>query len=129
MGTRAQIEVRQGKKVVRVYSEFDGSPRNILPVLRTVASAGYATPHRIAQAIVREFGGDTISIIDEDRSDWMSYLYVVDVSSKPWRVRQTAAEAVELPRKPDGSLDDSNEALDDPKNLVRAVTRYIRIGG
>lgn len=133
MGTRAQVDVRQGKKVVRVYSQFDGSPRNILPVLRTVASAGFSTPYRIAQAIVREFGGDdnddTVRIIDEheDRSDEVSYHYVVDASSRPWRVRQTQAETVDLPTKPDGSIDDSPEAFERAKTLP-AVTRSFRIG-
>ena len=125
MGTRAQIDVRQGNKVVRVYSQFDGSPRNILPVLRATASAGYSTPFRIAQAVVREFGGDTSRIIDEDRSD-VSYHYAVDVSAKPWRVRQTRNEAVDLPTKPDGSLDDSEEAFDNAP-VLPAVTRSIHI--
>ena len=126
MGTRAQIDVRQGNKVVHVYSQFDGTPRNILPALRAAASAGYSTPYRIAQAIVREFGGDTIRIIDEDRGKYMSYLYVIDVSTKPWRVRQTRAAAIDLPVKPDGSLDDSDEALFNSPELP-AVTRNIRI--
>ena|SRR5258708_6534479 len=127
MGTRAQIDVRQGKKVVRVYSQFDGSPRNILPVLRAAASAGYSTPFRIAQAVIREFGGgDTIRIINEDRSD-VSYRYAVDVSTKPWRVRQTEMETVDLPRKADGSLDDSTEAFENAK-VIPAVTRSFRIG-
>lgn len=127
MGTRAQIDVRQGKKVVRVYSQFDGSPRNILPALRAAASAGYSTPFRIAQAFIREFGGgDTIRIINEDRSG-VSYRYVVDVSTKPWRVRQTEMETVDLPRKADGSLDDSTEAFENAK-VIPAVTRSFRIG-
>lgn len=127
MGTRAQIDIRQGDKVVRVYSQFDGSPRNILPALRAAARAGCSTPFRIAQAVIREFGGgDTIRIIDEDRSEYMSYLYVIDASSKPWRVKQTKGEAVDLPTKPDGEIDDSTEALENAK-IIPAVTRSFRI--
>jgi hypothetical protein len=133
MGTRAQIDVRQGKKMVRVYSQFDGSPRNVLPALRAAARSGCSTPLRIARAVIREFGGDdTIRIIDEDRSDEVSYRYVVEASSRPWRVRQTRMEAVNLPTKADGSVVISKEALkealDDPKNIIPAVTRSYRIG-
>ena len=127
MGTRAQIDVRQGNKVIRVYAQFDGTPRNILPALRAVANEGYSTPYRIAQAIVREFPSDFARITDEDRSDEMSYLFVVDVSSKPWRVRQTQAEGIELPRKADGSIDDSDEAWENAP-VLPAVTRSFRIG-
>ena len=133
MGTRAQIEVRQGNKMVRIYSPTDGFPRHILPALRAAARAGCSTPFRIAQAVIRQFPDDFgIRIIYEDRSKYVSYLYVVDVSSKPWRVRQTETETVNLPIKPDGSLDYSTEALEealnDPKKIVPAVTRSFRIG-
>src|SRR5882762_340008 len=90
MGTRAQIDIRQGNKtVVRVYTEFDGFPHNILPALRAAASAGYSKPLSIARAVIKQFGGTDILITDEDKSDYVSYRYAVDVSSKPWRVRQT----------------------------------------
>jgi hypothetical protein len=127
MGTRAQIDIHQGGKVVRVYSEFDGSPRNILLTLRAAASAGRSNPFRIARTVVREFGGDTIYITDEDQSKWVSYHYVVDASSSPWHVRYTKMPTVDLPIKSDGSLDCSTEALNSSR-LLPAVTRSVRIG-
>jgi hypothetical protein len=128
MGTRAQIDVMRSGEIVRLYASLDGFPRNILPALRAAASEGRKTPFRIAQAIVRQLPEDFIEIIDDDQSEWVSYHFKVDVSSKPWRVCQIEAAGVVLPRKPDGSLDDSNEAFDDPKNQIPAVVRNIRIG-
>ena len=130
MGTRAQVDVQQGNKIVRVYTGTDGFPRNILPALRAAASEGRTTPFRIAQSIVRWFPKDfDIEILDtdDDQSDWASYHYVVDVSSKPWRVRQTKAAVVNLPIKPGGSLDYSSEALRNSP-VLPAVTRSFRIG-
>lgn len=125
MGTRAQIDIRQGNKtVVRVYSEFDGFPHNILPALRAAASAGYSKPLSIARAVIKQFGGTDILITDEDKSDYVSYRYAVDISSKPWRVRQTKMAGWELPTNPDGSCDDSFTK----GKLLPAVTRSFRIG-
>jgi hypothetical protein len=126
MGTRAQINIRQGNKVVRVYSQFGGFAHNIVPALRAAASAGYSKPLSIARAIIKQFGGTDIRIIDEDRSD-VSYRYAVNVSTKPWRVRQTEMAGYELPTNPDGSLNDSKEALENAK-FIPAVTRSFRIG-
>jgi hypothetical protein len=129
MGTRAQIDVRQGKKVIRTYTQFDGFPRNILPALRAAASARHSTPSRIARAVIKQWGlsGGEMQIIDEDYGDGLDYRYVVDASSKPWRVRQTRSACCDLPTKPDGSLDDSKEAFENAK-IVPAVTRSFRIG-
>jgi hypothetical protein len=129
MGTRAQIDVRQSNKVIRIYTQLDGFPRNILPALRAAAGAGYSKPSRIARAIIQYWdnsGGSGMRIITEDRSD-VSYRYIVDVSSKPWRVRQTRMEGYRLTIKPDGSIDDSDEALTSGKR-VPAATRSLRIG-
>jgi hypothetical protein len=128
MGTRAQINIQQGNKVVSVYTGMDGFPRNILQTLRAAASAGRSTPFRIAQAVVREWGSDTMRIIgqNDDQSKWVSYLYNVDVSKKPWRVRYTQEETVDLPTLPNGELDDSNEAFAEAKTNP-AVTRYTSI--
>jgi len=123
MGTRAQIDIRQGNKtVVRVYTEFDGFPHNILPALRAAASAGYSKPLSIARAVIKQFGGTDILITDEDKSDYVSYRYAVDVSSKPWRVRQTEMAGWEFPTNPDGTHSFTKG------KLLPAVTRSFRIG-
>jgi hypothetical protein len=128
MGTRAQINIRKDKEVVRVYIPLDGYPEVILPVLHNVAITRRSKPLSIAQAIVEEFPDD-VRIIDkeDDQSKYVSYRYNVNVSSKPWRVRETKAEVLDLPTKPDGSLDYSTEALENAP-VLPAVTRNIRIG-
>ena len=124
MGTRAQIDVRQGNKVIRLYSQYDSYPRNILPALRAAASAGYSKPSSIARAIIKYFPDDFgMRVITEDRAD-VSYRYTVDASSKPWRVRQTRTACYEMPTNADGSLDDSFTT----NKLLPAVTRSFRIG-
>lgn len=128
MGTRAQIDVcERNKVVVRIYSQFDGYPSNILLALRGAMNAG-PKPLHIARAIIRQFPDDFgIEIIDEDLSEHVSYHYVVDVDSKPWRVRQTRMAGYELPTLPNGEIDDSNEAFAAAKRMP-AVTRSFRIG-
>lgn len=126
MGTRAQIDVCQGNKVIRIYSQFDSSPRNILPTLRAAASTGESKPSCIARAIIKHWAGDKMRIIAEDRAD-VDYRYIVNTSSKPWRVHQTKMAGYELPIKPDGSYDDSNAAFESAK-LIPAGTRSFRIG-
>jgi hypothetical protein len=123
MSERAQIDVRQGDKVIRIYSGW-GIPRNILPALRAAASAGHSKPLAIAREIVRQVpdSGFGLHIIaeDYDRSN-LDYSYTVDVSSTPWRVRQTRMPGYKLIDNADGSV-----SVDDSK-LMPAVTRSFRI--
>jgi hypothetical protein len=97
MGTRAQIDVRHGKKVSRIYTQFDGFPHNILPAIREAASAGHSKPSSVAsvaRAIMKQWavsGGGQMQKLTEDCDD-VSYRYILDISSKPWRVRCLAAD-------------------------------------
>jgi hypothetical protein len=123
MSEKSQIDVRQGNKVVCIYSGW-GTPRNILPALRAAASAGHSKPLDIAHEIVRQvpdasFG---LRIIGKDCDpDDLSYRYTVDVTSTPWRVRQTRMQHLKVIDNGDGT------GCVDP-NLIPAVTRSFRIG-
>jgi hypothetical protein len=123
MSERAQIDVRQGDKVIRIYSGW-GIPRNILPALRAAASAGHSKPLAIAREIVRQVPDSSFGLHiiaeDYDRSN-LDYSYTVDVSSTPWRVRQTRMPGYKLIDNGDGSV-----SVDDSK-LMSAVTRSFRI--
>jgi hypothetical protein len=124
MSESAQIDVRQGNKVIRIYSGW-GIPRNILPALRAAASAGHSKPLDIAREVIRQvpdasFG---LRIIGQDYDpNALSYRYTVDVSSTPWRARQTKMPGHKLIFNGDGT------ASVDP-NLTPAVSRSFRIGG
>jgi hypothetical protein len=128
MSEKAQIDVRQGNKVIRIYSGW-GIPRNILPALRAAASAGPSKPLDIAREIIRQvpdasFG---LRIIGKDYDpDDLSYRYTVDVSSTPWRVRQTRMAGYKWLDLPNGEIDDSFS--EGSRKLLPAVTRNFRIG-
>lgn len=124
MSERAQIDVVQGNKVIRIFSGW-GNPRNILPALRAAASVGHSKALDIARAIIRNvpdasFG---LRIIAQDwpHQDDLSYRYKVDVSSAPWRVAQTTM--------PHYKFIDHGDGTGSPApNLTPAVTRNLRIG-
>lgn len=122
MSEKAQIDVQQGNKVIRVFSGW-GIPRNILPALRAAASVGHSKPLDIAQEIIRQvpdasFG---LHIIAEDHdSDDLMYRYVVDVASTPWRVRQTKMPCIKLKHNGNGGLTFDKR--------MPASTRSFRIG-
>jgi hypothetical protein len=123
MSERAQIDVRQGDKIIRIYSGW-GMPRNILPALRAAASAGHSNPLDIAREIIHQVSDTSfgLEIIDQDSDpDSLAYRYTVDVSSAPWRVRQTRMPGHKLIFNGDGT------ASVDPE-ITPAVTRSFRLG-
>jgi hypothetical protein len=123
MSERTQIDVRNGGKVVRIYSGW-GIPRNILPALRAAVTAGLSKPLDIAREIIRQVPDASwgLHIIAEDEpEDSLSFRYVVDTSLTPWRVRQTRMPGHKLIDRGDGTFGV------DPK-LTPAVTRSFRIG-
>jgi hypothetical protein len=119
---KAQIDVRQGNKVIRIFSGW-GVPRNILPALRAAAKVRHSKPLDIAYEVMRQvpdasFG---LHIIGEDYDPKaLSYRYNVDVSSKPWRVRQTKMPGHKWTDNGDGTASVNPD-------LTPAVTRSIRI--
>jgi hypothetical protein len=120
---KAQIDVRQGSKVVRIFSGW-GIPRNILPALRAAAKAGHSKPLQIAYEVMRKVSDASfgLHIIAKDYDpDWLSYRYDVDVSSKPWRVRQTRMPGYKIIDRGDGT------SFIDNSKLTPAITRSIRI--
>jgi hypothetical protein len=123
MSEKAQIDVRQGNKVIRIYSGW-GIPRNILPALRAAANAGHAKPLNIAREIIRQVRDTSfgLHIIGEDfeGQDDLSYRYTVDVASKPWRVDRTKMPHHKL-------IDNGNGTASVDPNLMPAVTRKFRI--
>jgi hypothetical protein len=122
MSEKAQIDVKQGNKVIRIYSGW-GIPRNILPALRATAESGLTKPLDIAREIMKQvkdasFG---LRIVPTDVDPgWLSYRYTVDVAATPWRVQQT--------KMPHHKVIDNGDGTGsiDPK-LTPAVTRNIRI--
>jgi hypothetical protein len=123
MSERTQIDVRQGTKVVRIYSGW-GIPRNILPALRAAVTAGHSKPLQIAREIIRQvpdasFG---LHIIGKDYDpEALSFRYTVDVASIPWRVSQT--------KMPHYKIHDNGDGTGSPdRNLTPAVTRSFPIG-
>src|SRR5262245_50743939 len=98
MGTRAQVDIRQGKKVVHLYAQFDGCPSNIVPLLEDAAEARLSGATKIAKEIARlEPGFLTIKPKEYLDSQSVNYHYVVDVASKPWQVEETTEAYVDLP--------------------------------
>lgn len=122
MSERTQIDVKQGDKVIRIFSGW-GNPRNILPALRAAVQAGHSRPLDIAREIIRQvpdrsFG---LRIIEKDaQQDSLSYRYSVDVSSIPWRVSQT--------NMPHHKITDRDGIGYVSPVLSPAVTRSFRIG-
>ena len=123
MSEKAQIDVRQGNKVIRIYSGW-GIPRNILPALRAAVKVRHSRPLDIAREIIRQVPDASygLRIIGQDyNQDALSFRYDVDVSSTPWRVRQT--------KMPHYKLIDNGDGTGSPApNLTPAVTRSFRIG-
>ena len=124
MSEKAQIDVQQGNKVIRIFSGW-GIPRNILPALRAAAQARHSKPLDIAREVIRQVRDASFGLRiigkDYEHQDDLSYRYAVDVSSKPWRVRQTKMPGHKI------IITGKHTAYVDPK-LQPAVTRSIRIG-
>lgn len=128
MGTHAQIDVRQGTKVVHVHVSMDGQPGAVLPALRAAARANRSTLRGMVTEILQEHPAASIS--EENHSDdSLSYRYLVDVSTKLWRVKQTQTPSLDLPTLPNGEIDCSKEALERASNSpeLPAKVRYFRI--
>ena len=122
MSERAQINVTQGNKVIRIYSGW-GIPRNILPALRAAAKAGHSRPLDIAREIIRQIPDTSFGlriVANDEPKDTLAYRYSVDVSSKPWRVQRTKMPHYKL-------IDNGNGTASVDRTLQPAVTRTIRV--
>ncbi|MGB7730007.1 MAG: hypothetical protein WBL50_18400 [Candidatus Acidiferrum sp.] len=123
MSEKAQINIQQGNKVIRIFSGW-GIPRNIRPALRAAASAEHTSLIDIAREIIRQVPDASYGLRvigkDYEHQDDLSYRYTVDVSETPWRVRQTKMPGHKLTDNGDGT------ASIDP-NLTPAITRSYRI--
>lgn len=125
MSEKTQIDVRQGSKVVRIFSGW-GIPRNILPALRAAAKTKHSKPLDIAYEIMRQVPDNSFGLHISGKDydpEALSYRYDVDVSSKPWRVRQTRMPGYKIIDNGDGT------GYVDHSKLMPAVTRNLRIGG
>jgi hypothetical protein len=123
MSEKAQIDVRQGNKiVVRIFSNW-GTPDVVLSALRAAAKTRHSEPlaigHEVLRQVLRELRGtgyDSHIIGENYNPKGLNFRYIVNVSSKPWRVRQTKMPGYKV-------LDNGDIA----SKLSPAVTRNIRI--
>jgi hypothetical protein len=105
MAMHAQIDIRKGRKVVRIHSGW-GTPKNVIPALREAAASGLKTPQAIAHEFIRQvedasFG---LSIIADDwQQDALSFYYAVDASTTPWKVEQEKCAGYKLIENGDGT--------------------------
>lgn len=123
MSERAQIDVKQGDKVIRIYSGW-GTPRNILPALRAAVNSGHSKPLDVAREVIRQVRDASwgLRIIGKDyeRQDNLAYRYTVDVSSTSWRVSQTRMPHYKL-------IDNGDGTLSPEPNITPAKSRSFRI--
>lgn len=117
MAEDAQIDIKKGRKVIRIHSGW-GTLDNVIPALRTAQAMGLNTPQKIAEKVVKlmdaSFGLD---IVTEDvDADLLSLRYTVDVASDPWMVTQTKSAGYPL-------IDTGDDSLHIGKDKIPARTR------